>query len=138
MAPAEVGETPMRGFVSYVVTGILLGLALYLIVPAGSLRVAASPAVEQGAVVQSVNRARKGDRMMVPMSTVGKSRPVLKSPILLGVTRRWLVWPGVALICRRHAGTQKPWMTSFDWTSRLIFAFTGTTSWCTFVSPLPG
>jgi hypothetical protein len=83
MAPAEVGETPMRGIVSYVLTGILLGLALYLIVPAGSLRVAASPAVEQGAAAQSVNRARKGNRMMVPMSTVGKTRPLRKSPILL-------------------------------------------------------
>ena len=62
----------------------------------------------------------------------------LKSPILLGVARSLLVWPGVALICTRHAGTQKPWMTSFDSTSKSIFVFTGTTSWWTFVRPSSG
>lgn len=73
----------MRSLISYVMTGMFLGLALYLIAPAGSLGVAASPAVEQGALVQSVNRAHKGNRMTVPMSTVGKTRQLPKSPILL-------------------------------------------------------
>lgn len=74
----------MRGFASYLLAGILVVLAIDFIAPPGGLGlpVGAWPTVEQGSLVQSVNRSYKGDRLNVPMA-VDKSHAPRKLPTLL-------------------------------------------------------
>jgi hypothetical protein len=77
-------RTPMRGFISYVVAGILVVVAMDFIAPPVGLGLAvgAWPAVEQGPVVQSVIRTNKSDRLSVP-ATIGKQQAPRKSPTML-------------------------------------------------------
>ena len=75
----------MRGFISYLLAGALVVLALdFMAPPVGlGLAVGAWPAVDQAATIQTVNRGNKGDRLNVP-TTVGKQQPASpKSPIIL-------------------------------------------------------
>ena len=74
----------MRGFASYLLAGILVALALDFIAPpiGLGLQVGAWPTVEQGSLVQSVNRSHKGDRLNMP-TAVDKSHAPRKSPTVL-------------------------------------------------------
>jgi hypothetical protein len=75
----------MRGFVSYMVAGALVLLALDFIAPPVGLGLAigAWPAVEHTVTVQTVDRSNKGDRLN-GATTVGKQQPApAKSPIIL-------------------------------------------------------
>ena len=65
----------MRGFASYMLAGILVVVAMDFIAPPVGLGlpVGAWPTVEQGSLVQSVNRSHKGDRLNVP-TAVDKSQ----------------------------------------------------------------
>jgi len=74
----------MRGFASYLVAGILVVVAMDFIAPpiGLGLPVGVWPTVEQGSLVQSVNRSHKGDRLNVPMA-VDKSHAPRKPPIVL-------------------------------------------------------
>lgn len=64
----------MRGLSSYLVAGILVVLAVAFAAPAAwlGLPVGARPVVEPGTAVQSVNRSGKSDRLIVPMTVIGK------------------------------------------------------------------
>ncbi len=79
----------MRGFMSYILAGILVAIAMAFIAPlAGlSLSVGARSTVERGYAVQSVNRAHKGDRLMLPAAADQPQLPVkspaIKSPTVL-------------------------------------------------------
>jgi hypothetical protein len=75
----------MRGFASYVVAGILVVLAMDFIAPpvGAGLAVGAWPAVDRGAVVQSVDRTGKSDRLTVPMTTFGKQQVPRNLPTML-------------------------------------------------------
>jgi hypothetical protein len=72
----------MRGLTSYLVAGILVVLAVAFAAPAAwlGLPVGARPVVDQGAAVQSVNRTGKADRLIVPMTVIGKTPAVGKKP----------------------------------------------------------
>lgn len=72
----------MRGFVSYVLAGIFIGLALNMVAPPVGLGVSfgASPNVDP--TVQTVDRSHKGDRTPVS-TTVGKQLRPQHSPIVL-------------------------------------------------------
>jgi hypothetical protein len=74
----------MRGFASYLLAGILVVVAMDFIAPpiGLGLPVGAWPTVEQGSLVQSVNRSNKGDRLSVP-TAVDKSQAPRKSPTVL-------------------------------------------------------
>jgi hypothetical protein len=74
----------MRGFASYLLAGILVVVAMDFIAPPVGLglSVGAWPTVEQGSLVQSVNRNHKGDRLNVPMA-VDKSQAPRKLPTVL-------------------------------------------------------
>lgn len=74
----------MRWFASYLLAGIMVVLAMDFIAPpiGLGLPVSAWPTVEQGSLVQSVNRSKKGDRLNVP-TAVDKSQAPRKSPIVL-------------------------------------------------------
>ncbi|MBI2716387.1 MAG: hypothetical protein HYX37_18350 [Rhizobiales bacterium] len=74
----------MRGFASYLLAGILVVVAMDFIAPpiGLGLPVGAWPTVEQGSLVQSVNRGNKGDRLSVP-TAVDKSQAPRKSPTVL-------------------------------------------------------
>lgn len=65
----------MRGIFSYLVAGTLAVLALGMIVPSTwlGLSVGAWTVVEPGNTLQSVNRGSKSDRLVVPVTVVGKS-----------------------------------------------------------------
>lgn len=64
----------MRGIFSYLVAGALAVLALGMIAPAAwlGLSVSAWTMVEPGSALQSVNRSTKSDRLVVPLTVVGK------------------------------------------------------------------
>ncbi|HMJ41774.1 MAG TPA: hypothetical protein VK522_05780 [Pseudolabrys sp.] len=70
----------MRGFVSYLIAGILVVLALGMIAPLVALSpVGASPAVSNSnGTLQFVDRTNKGDR--VPVTTVSKQKPETPRP----------------------------------------------------------
>jgi hypothetical protein len=74
----------MRGFAYYLLAGILAVVAMDLIAPPVGLGlpVGAWPTVEQGALVHSVNRIHKGDRLDVP-TAVDKSHAPRKLPTVL-------------------------------------------------------
>lgn len=67
----------MRGFISYVIAGLLVVLALDMVAPPagfGFSPVGASPVVFNGdGILQSVDRTNKGDRIAV--TTMGKRKP---------------------------------------------------------------
>jgi hypothetical protein len=68
----------MRGFVSYLIAGIFVVLALGMIAPLVAFSpVGASPAVSNSAL-QVVDRTNKGDR--VPVTTVSKQKPEVPRP----------------------------------------------------------
>src|SRR5882762_5048351 len=75
----------MRGFMSYLLAGILVVLALDMVAPPiglGFSPVGASPAVFNGdAALQSVDRNNKGDRISV--TTVGKRQPETPRPAVM-------------------------------------------------------
>lgn len=64
----------MRGIASYLVAGTLAVLALGMIVPASwlGLPVRARAVMESGSALQSVNRDAKSDRLVVPVTVIGK------------------------------------------------------------------
>jgi len=67
----------MRGFMGYMLIGILAVMAMGLVTIAGvGFAVGARPVTERGAVVQHVDRTHKGDRL--DMRTTLSSRPVAK------------------------------------------------------------
>ena len=69
----------MRGFVSYLVAGILMVLTLGMIAQLVALSpVGASPAVSNGGTLQVVDRTNKGDR--VPATIVSKQKPEAPRP----------------------------------------------------------
>ena len=74
----------MRGFASFLLAGIMVVVAMDFIAPPSGLglSVGAWPTVEQGTLVQSVNRSNKGDRLNVPMA-VDKSHAPRKLPTVL-------------------------------------------------------
>src|ERR1041384_2735015 len=76
----------MRGFVSYLLGGILAVLALDMIAPPVGIGMAVSawPSVEAPAVRTVVNRAPKGDRLPIPDVTVRKPNAPEKQPLLIG------------------------------------------------------
>jgi hypothetical protein len=65
----------MRGIASYVMAAVLVALLLGFVIPAGwlGLPVRAWPMVERGATMQHVDRAHKADRLVVPVTVVGKT-----------------------------------------------------------------
>jgi hypothetical protein len=65
----------MRGLSLYLAAGILVVLALDIIAPPAGLglSVGARPVVERGAIIQSVDRTHKGDRL--PASAMSGKRP---------------------------------------------------------------
>ena len=68
----------MRAFMGYLLIGVMAVLAMALATVTGlGLSAGARPMPERGAVVQHVDRTRKGDRLDVP-ATVGGARPVPK------------------------------------------------------------
>jgi len=74
----------MRGFASYVIAGVLIVLAMDFVAPPVGLGLAlgARPAVDRDAVVQTVVRAHKGDRLRQP-PTLGKLPHSQSSPAIL-------------------------------------------------------
>jgi hypothetical protein len=74
----------MRGFVLYLIAGILVVLAMNLIAPPAGLGLAvgAWSAHEQGSVLQSVNRTTKSDRLSVPKA-IGKQQVPRNPPAVL-------------------------------------------------------
>ena len=69
----------MRGFVSYLIAGILVVLTLGMIAPLVAFSpVGASPAVSNNVTLQVVDRTNKGDR--VPVTTVSKQKPEAPRP----------------------------------------------------------
>jgi hypothetical protein len=74
----------MRGFISYLLGGILVVLAMDFIAPPVGLglTVGAWPAVDQGQLVQAVIRTHKSDRLSVPTAIVHQQGQ-LKSPNML-------------------------------------------------------
>lgn len=73
----------MRGFVSYLVGGILAVLALDLVVPLGlGMSVSAWPSIESDRTM--VNRSAKGDRLPIPAITVRKPNVPQQQPVLIG------------------------------------------------------
>lgn len=74
----------MRGIVTYLVGGIVALLTLGMIAPAAwlGLPVGAWPVAEPGTTLQSVDRSHKSDRLVVPVTVVGKnpSRTISNQP----------------------------------------------------------
>jgi hypothetical protein len=75
----------MRGLIPYILTGILVILALDFIGPPLGLTmtVGAWPAIDQMQTAQSVVLAHKGDRLSPPI-TVGKPQDVKSRATLVG------------------------------------------------------
>lgn len=75
----------MRGFASYLIAGILVVLAMDIIAPPVGLGFAlgAWSAVPHDEITQSVNRAHKADRLLVPSTTVGKTQSPRKPPTVM-------------------------------------------------------
>ena len=73
----------MRGFVLYIFAGILAVLAMDVVAPpvGFGVPVIAWPAIDQGAMPQVINRARKSDRLQVPVTT-GRHRPAPVAPLV--------------------------------------------------------
>lgn len=76
----------MRGLASYLMAGVLVVLALDFIAPPIGLRlpVKAWPAAQPGAVIQSIDRSHKSDRLPLPASL--NKRPSMTKPatVLVG------------------------------------------------------
>ena len=70
----------MRAFMGYLLIGVLAVLSMALVTGLG-LSAGARPMPERGAVIQHVDRTRKGDRLDLP-ATVG-ARPVPKQEMAL-------------------------------------------------------
>lgn len=69
----------MRGFMSYLIAGIFVVLALGMVAPPVAFSpVGASPASNGGAALQLVDRSNKGDR--IPVMTISKQRPETPRP----------------------------------------------------------
>jgi hypothetical protein len=71
----------MRGFVLYVVTGFFATVALVFVAPPELFGVGAKPVAQESVIIQSVDRAHKGNRL-IP-STIGKSQVPQNSPTFL-------------------------------------------------------
>ena len=69
----------MRGFVTYALAGFGVLIASALLAPQDSY-VQSQGAGMKGVPVQSVNRAAKSDRLLVPSTTVGKQQPAPRAP----------------------------------------------------------
>jgi len=76
---------PARSIAAYLVTGIFVVLAMDFVAPPVGLGLAAGvwPRADDGATVQSVDRAHKGDRLFVPSISVGKQLAPRQSPEVL-------------------------------------------------------
>lgn len=73
----------MRRVASYLTVGILAVLAVGLTMPTVwiGLPVKAWPALSLEKPLQAVDRSRKSDRLIVPMSVIGKTPVVRKPPV---------------------------------------------------------
>lgn len=73
----------MRAFMGYLLIGVLAVLSMALATVTGlGLSAGARPMPERAAIVQHVDRTRKGDRLDLP-ATVGGARPVPKQQMTL-------------------------------------------------------
>lgn len=74
----------MRGFASYLISGVFAMLALGIIAPPAGLGfspVGAAPAAKTQAPLHIVDRANKGDR--IPVTAIGKRQPEQPAPKML-------------------------------------------------------
>jgi hypothetical protein len=76
---------PMRSMAAYLVTGIFVVLAMDFVAPPVGLGLAAGiwPKGDQGAVVQTVDRLHKGDRLPIPSTSVVRQPAPQQSPEVL-------------------------------------------------------
>jgi hypothetical protein len=74
----------MRGFMSYILAGIVVVATMDAIAPPAGLGLAIAkwPAVDRNTAVQVIDRSHKGDRLHVPMATSRPTSP-LSAPVLL-------------------------------------------------------
>ena len=74
-----------RGIAAYLLIGILVVLAMDFVAPPVGLGLAAGvrPRADESAIVQSVDRLHKGDRLPVPSISVGKQLAPRQSPEVL-------------------------------------------------------
>jgi len=73
----------MRGFVMYIFAGVFIVLAMDVVAPPVGLGlpVIAWPAIDQTAMPQVVNRAHKGNRLKVPVTTGRQTTPPPAMPV---------------------------------------------------------
>ncbi len=76
----------MRGIASYLLAGILVVLAMDFIAPPVGLGLAvgARPAPLQPLPIQIVNRAHKGDRLMLPTDIGRQQAPSAPPKVMIG------------------------------------------------------
>lgn len=76
----------MRGFMSYLVAGFVVVLAMDLIAPPVGLGMAlvAWPVAKEAPGVQLVNRTHKGDRLQVPVASERQKAPPSAPSTLVG------------------------------------------------------
>ena len=75
----------MRGFLMYIFAGVFIVLAMDVVPPAGlGLPVIAWPTIDQTAMPQVVNRAHKGDRLKLPVTTGRQMTPPRAPAMLIG------------------------------------------------------
>lgn len=75
----------MRGFMSYLIAGIFVVLALGMVAPPVAFSpVDASPASKGGVALQSVDRSNKGDRIPVMAVSKQKSETPRPPPMMVG------------------------------------------------------
>lgn len=76
----------MRGFMSYLLAGIMVVLALDMVAPPAGfgLAVGAWPVAKGNAAVQFVDRTHKGDRLQVPTASDRRLMPPGAPATLIG------------------------------------------------------
>ncbi len=76
----------MRGFMSYLVAGVVVVLAMDLIAPPVGLGMVmvAGPVAKNDSAVQFVNRTHKGDRLQVPIASDHQKAPSTAPATLVG------------------------------------------------------
>jgi hypothetical protein len=76
----------MRGFISYILAGIVVLVAMDAIAPPAGLGLAIGkwPSVDGNVAEQVVDRTHKGDRLQVPMAKGGRTSPSLAPEMLIG------------------------------------------------------
>ncbi len=87
-ATEAAGEGAMRQYASYLVTASILAAALGVVVPliGFGVPVGARTTVGRDAIVQSVNRTHKGNRLRIHIqmpATIERPQPIRRSPTIL-------------------------------------------------------